>query len=321
MESRRLDDDIDARAVRAALAVLVCPICGGPFDADMRTLRCPRRHAFDRAREGYYHLLPASGGKAAVHGDTREMVRARRRVFERGLYEPLAKVIEERVVEERVAQERVTQELLADERAAPELAVLDVGCGEGYYVGRVARAMAERAPSTRRCCIGVDLSKDALRLAARAHRDVCFIVNDVRRKLTVAEGSVDVLLDVFAPRNAAEFARVVRANGLLIVAIPQERHLRELRERLPLLGIEAGKRGRTIEQLGFAFRLAAAHEVEYRRELAGGDVVDLLTMTPNAWHLDRTALEAVAGWSSMNVTFAMEVLCLRRRAGGAKQRG
>lgn len=275
----------------------MCPVCGEPLAADERTLRCAERHAFDRARDGYCHLLPAGHGKTAIRGDTREMLLARRRIFERGLYAPLADAVAECVVRETVSS---------------EFTVLDVGCGEGHYVGRVARAIAERAPDAVRCCIGVDVSKDALKLAARAHRDVCFLVNDVRHRLTVADACVDVLLDVFAPRNVTEFARVVRDDGLLVVVIPDERHLQELRERLPLLGIEPDKRERAIARLGAAFRLESEQVVEYGRELEAEDVLDLLRMTPNAWHLDAADVERVASWRRANVTFAMHVLAFRR---------
>src|SRR5690606_7837547 len=167
-----------------------------------------------------------------MRGDTRDMVRARRRVFERGLFEPLAEVIAREAAQETVRD---------------GFTVLDAGCGDGYYVGRAARAIEERDPADVHCCIGVDLSKDALRLAGRANRGVCFLVNDLRHTLTVADASIDVLLDGCAPRNAAELARVVRDGGLLLVVIPTANHLRELRERLPLLGIEEGKRQRAID--------------------------------------------------------------------------
>ncbi|HEX6992524.1 MAG TPA: methyltransferase domain-containing protein [Gammaproteobacteria bacterium] len=225
------------------------------------------------------------------------MLRARRRIFERGLYAPLAEAVAERVVREPIS---------------PGFTVLDAGCGEGYYVGRAARAIAERAPDEACCSIGVDVSKDALRLAARAYRDVCFVVNDVKHRLTVADACVDVLLDVFAPRNAAEFARVVRDGGLLVVVIPGAGHLQELRGRLPLLGIEPGKRERAIARLGAAFRLESEQAVEYRRELEAEDVLDLLRMTPNAWHLDAADVDPVTSWRRADVTFAMQVLAFRR---------
>lgn len=275
--------------------VLICPVCGEPLAGDGRTLRCPRGHSFDRAREGYYHLLPAGHGRSKIRGDTREMVRARRRFLERGHYAPLAQAIRERVSRERAST------------------VLEVGCGAGYYIGGVARDAGEwPAPDSGRSFIGVDVSKEAVRLAARTYRDVCFLVNDVKRRLTVADGSVDVLLDIFAPRNPAEFARVVRPGGLLVVVIPRPDHLSELRERLPLLGIEPEKKARALQQFGAAFHLEAEVVVEYRRVLEPADVLDLVGMTPSAWHVDAEALAAVEGWGPVPVTIGVDVLLFRR---------
>lgn len=224
------------------------------------------------------------------------MARARRRVFERSVFEPLADAI---------------AACVAAEPGRERFSVLDVGCGEGYYIGSVARSVATSTVQAA-CFIGVDVSKETLKLAARAHRSVCFLVNDARYRLTVADGSIDVLLDVFAPRNAAEFTRVVRDGGLLLVAIPLAHHLRELRERLPLLGIEDRKRQRAIDQLGAAFALERAQSVEYTRVLASDAVLDLLRMTPNAWHLDTAAFEQVGSWGPLEVTFGVEVLALRK---------
>ncbi|HEX6940285.1 MAG TPA: methyltransferase domain-containing protein [Longimicrobiales bacterium] len=282
--------------------ILTCPVCGEPLSWAERALRCPRGHAFNRARQGYYHLLPVGHGRSGIRGDTREMVQARRRFLERGHFEPLSDAIDAAALR------------LLPARSGAFTAV-EAGCGEGYYIGRLARAVRAAAPGAAHCFIGVDVSKEAVKLAARTHGDVCFVVNDVKHRLTVADGRVDVLLDVFAPRNPGEFARVVRPGGLLLVALPREDHLAELRARLPLLGIEAGKRARAIEQLDAAFELEAEQAIGYRREMAADEVLDLLGMTPNAWHLGPAARAEVAGWGSVPVTVSVLLLCFRRRAG------
>ena len=259
------------------------------------------------------------------------MVRARRRFLERGHYGPLLRAIQERVsrevqgramrgVDGRVSGEmdgRVSGEI--PEPVSPEIqaaesrgrvpTILEAGCGEGYYIGGLARAIG--APC---CFIGVDVSKDAVRLAARAHREVCFLVNDVKHRITVADGSVDVLLDVFAPRNPGEFARVVREGGLLLVAIPQDDHLRELRERLPLIGIEPGKRERTVEQFAGAFRPESEEAVEYQRALEPEEVLDLVGMSPSAWHVGEDLRAEVEAFGRATVTVSVLVMGFRRVA-------
>ena len=39
-------------------AALRCPVCGGPLLLTGRSLRCPKAHSFDLAKEGYAYLLP-----------------------------------------------------------------------------------------------------------------------------------------------------------------------------------------------------------------------------------------------------------------------
>ena len=57
---------------------------------------------------------------------------------------------------------------------ARQVALLDAGCGEGMYVGRV-QAMLQGAGKA--CTAhGVDVSKTAIRMAAKRHRAVSFAV-------------------------------------------------------------------------------------------------------------------------------------------------
>ncbi|HEX7119866.1 MAG TPA: hypothetical protein VF212_13830 [Longimicrobiales bacterium] len=373
------------------VAPLICPVCAEPLSADGRTLRCPRGHAFDEAREGYVDLLPAGHGRSRIRGDTAEMVRARRRFLERGHYDRIAAALEARVARhltERAAAGEATRSTAgapeatrrraarmhrpthathertgaprapADNPAGPAVPViLEVGCGEGIYIGRLSRSLAgagdaggirDRATAgneesagsgiiegsgiragsaggrasenARIRCFGLDVSRDALRRAARAYPAVRFFRNDVKHRICLADASVDVLLDVFAPRNPAEFARVVRRRGLLLVAIPNERHLAELRTELPLLGIEPDKRERVAAQLGAAFRSVGEDVLEYRTEMTGDDVADLLRMTPNYWHLGEAELARAAELPPRAVTVAVTVLAFRRGAASVPPR-
>lgn len=249
--------------------MLTCPVCRDPLVLHGRTFRCSGGHAFDRAREGYVDLLPVGHGRSGITGDTAAMSRARRRFLSRRHYDPLA----------RRMTERLLDHVGRDAGRGPPV-VVEAGCGVGHYLGAVAAALpADTA------IFGFDVSRDALRLAARDHPRVTFAVNDVKHRLCLPDASVDVLLVVFAPRNATEFHRVLRPDGLLLVVIPGERHMAELRDRLPLLGIEPEKRERTIEQLAPAFEMVWEETSQWEADLAGGDVADLVGMTPSAYHL------------------------------------
>lgn len=285
--------------------ILICPVCGEPLAAIDRSLRCPRRHTFDLAREGYVHLLPSGHGRSGRTGDTSEMLRARRRTFEGGHYEPVSRAINETGV-------RHLDAVRESEGPDRRFTAVDAGCGEGYYAGRLRAALASEAGDASVCVFGVDISKAAVRLAARAYDDVFFLVNDVKHRICVADRSVDLLLNVFAPRNPEEFARITRPDGLLLVAIPTERHLRELRADLPLLDIEPEKRERTVEQFLGEFDSVGEDTVEYETGLDGDARVDLLRMTPNYWHLDEETFAQARESGPARVTIAVRILRLRR---------
>lgn len=283
-------------AVRS-LPPFICPVCGGPLTGLDRALRCARGHSFDRAREGYVNLLPAGHGRSKRHGDSAGMLVARRRFLERGYYEPIARAIEEHGTGH-------LSEVRAGGHVSGAMTIVEAGCGEGYYIGRLARSAA----SARDCFIGFDISRPAVRMAARAHRNVTFIMNDVHHGISLADSSVDLLLNIFAPRNPAEFGRVMRPGGLLMVTIPGEGHLRELRALFPLLGIEPGKRERTVALFERAFSLVGEEAIEYRVAMDGGDAADLLAMTPNFWHVDEASLAAAAALGGLEVTIACTIL-------------
>jgi 23S rRNA (guanine745-N1)-methyltransferase len=277
-------------------------VCGGRLAEAGSSLRCERSHSFDRAKEGYFHLLPAGHGRSKLQGDTREMIEARRRFLGNGHYEPLSRTIN------TFAQQR----LAARNPGGTELIAVEAGCGEGYYIGMLARELAPSPADPIACFFGVDLSKEALRRAARAHAQVRFLVNDVHHRMCFADGSVDLLLNVFAPRNPAEFERIVATRGWLLIVIPRGDHLHELRTRLPLIGIDPQKWERTVDPLK-GFELETHERLEYGRTLAADQVVDLLRMTPNYWHIDEATLARVSDWDSLQVTVAVDLLGFRRR--------
>ncbi len=47
-----------------------CPLCGAPLAGDS-TLKCTKGHSFDRAKEGYWHLLPVQSMRTKAPGDSK----------------------------------------------------------------------------------------------------------------------------------------------------------------------------------------------------------------------------------------------------------
>ncbi|MEA5119543.1 MAG: methyltransferase domain-containing protein, partial [Propionicimonas sp.] len=232
--------------LQAADGLLACPHCGGRLTVGDR-VACPRGHNFDIARQGYLNLL---GGPQPKHADTPAMVAARRRVLSSGAFDRILNLVAEH------------------SRRAPR--VLEVGSGTAQYL----RGALGEDPS--RCGVALDISTAAAKVAAKADQRIAAVVADVWGRLPLLDHCVDEVLCVFAPRNLAEFARILAPGGRLVVLAPNPGHLAGLRARYGLLGIEADKQERLLASTSEFFERTVTsrllHSVELPAELAG-DVV------------------------------------------------
>jgi 23S rRNA (guanine745-N1)-methyltransferase len=258
--------------VAELLDLLRCPVCTAAFTDDGGGVRCASGHRFDLARQGYLNLLQSPPPR---HADTPEMVAARERFLGGGPYRPVADAL---VVAVRSGLVAVRG---AAAPAAP--ALLETGAGTGYYTAALLDGLGGRG-------LALDISTAAARRAARAHHRVAAVVADAWGPLPVADARLDVVASVFAPRNAAEFARVLRPDGVLAVVTPLPEHLQELRRALGLLDVEEDKQERLASTLAGAFSPLTEEQVRYPVSWAGPVVVDLVAMGPNAFHLSSTEL-------------------------------
>ncbi|WP_084955768.1 putative RNA methyltransferase [Thermoactinospora rubra] len=248
---------------------LRCPVCRGPVRLGEGALRCERGHSFDVARQGYVSLL--AGSRPPGTADTPAMVAARAAFLAAGHYAPLARALAGAVAG-----------LLRD--APPYPLVVDAGTGTGYYLG----AVLDAAPQA----IGMafDISKHAVRRAARAHERAGAFVADVWRPLPVADAVADVILNVFAPRNGPEFRRILRPGGALMVVTPAPGHLSPLVEELGLLSVDPDKDRRLAAGLE-GFTLESRREVGFDLLLTREDALLVTGMGPSAWHADMSQLK------------------------------
>jgi 23S rRNA (guanine745-N1)-methyltransferase len=250
---------------------LVCPHCGAGLALGGGALRCAERHTFDIARQGYVSLLSE---QARAGGDTAAMVAARADFLTAGHFAPIADL---------VAQEA---------EHAPEGRVLDLGAGTGHYLARALEVSG-------RTGLALDASKYACRRAARAHPRIGAVVANTWRQLPVRSSAVSVVLNVFAPRNAAEMHRVLRPAGHLVVVTPNAMHLAELVSELGLLNVDQNKQQRLDEQLGDLFAPVRRDTREFTMWLRRNEIEGLVAMGPSAWHATSDSLrQAVAALSS-----------------------
>ena len=243
-------------------SLFCCPLCAAPLEREEHQYRCPNGHCFDIAAAGYTHLLPANRKHSQNPGDDKGMVAARSAFLEKGYYAPLREALCALVVRESGEEEHPV--------------LLDSGCGQGYYTAGLFRALSEAGKEPR--IAGVDLSKFALRRAAKGLPQGEFAVASVYR-LPLADGSVDVLTNVFSPLAAEEFARVLRPGGLYCYVVPAPRHLWEMKEILYPEPYE--NPARREDYPGFQWQ--GAEQVRGRIALEDGvDIMALFGMTPYA---------------------------------------
>lgn len=220
---------------------------------------CPTGHSFDRGRGGYLNLLIGGRlGSRASAGDTPDSLAARRRFLRGGHYAPIAQAVAAAV-------------------GTPDGPVLDIGCGEGYYLSQLA-------PATEPHRYGLDVSKTAVQMAARAHPHTQFVVGTAYH-LPVLDHSVAVVVSVFAPHPADEFARVLRPGGRWVTATPGPNHLRELRPDLRDRELVGARLERRAEPPAGA---ADAVHLEFELHLDAAAASDLHHMTPIRWQKGAT---------------------------------
>ncbi len=255
------------RMPAAVLDALICPHppCGAGLTPVSNALACASGHTFDVARQGYVSLL--SGQRPTVSGDGAAMVQARHEVLEAGHFVPLAR---------RVAE-------VAAEFAPESTVVADAGAGTGYYLRHVLDALPDAHG------VALDLSKYALRRAARSHPRAGAVASDTWRRIPLRSFSVGVLLDILAPRGP-EFHRVLASSGALVVVTPARGHLAQIREPLGMLNIPCKEKqlSKTLEP---KFVLLHREEVATVLRLDRAALRTVATMGPSAWHIDPAALE------------------------------
>lgn len=230
-----------------------CPVCGGELIKTENSLRCRAGHCYDLAKKGYVNLLMSQQSGLKRHGDDALMARARSAFLDKGYYAPL--------------RDALAQEL--SERVSSGGRILDAGCGECYYTC-VASDIAGTSVG------GIDISREALAQGAKRRCGAELAVAGVSR-LPVASGSCEAMINFFAPIDAAEFGRVLREKGLLLRAVPLERHLFGLKAAVYEHPYENDPPREAIE----GFRLLKRRDIRYVLRLDGAaDLEALFRMTP-----------------------------------------
>ncbi|AEX46171.1 methyltransferase domain-containing protein [Corynebacterium diphtheriae bv. mitis] len=270
--------------------VLADPMDGSALTLvdDNRRLVSESGHSFDIARQGYVTL--AGGAGIRYVGDDSSMIHARETFLSGGHFAPFVEAVSNSV------------HLALDEANVPDDAspvICEVGAGTGYYL---AHALDDIENSRG---IGIDVSVPAAKMLSKCHPRVGAVVADAWSRLPLRDASIDAITVVFAPRNASEFARVLKPGGQVIVLTADAGHLEELREPLGIIGVEKDKVQRMIDQAADNLVPVSDPEpIEFTMHLDQDSIASQIGMSPSARHIHPDVLgERIATLPSvMDVT-------------------
>jgi 23S rRNA (guanine745-N1)-methyltransferase len=236
-------------------SIFACPHCQLALTPSAHGVLCPNGHSFDRAREGYLNLLVTGRLVSdAVPGDTPDSLAARRRFLSTGSYRPIADALA-----------KVIEEI--------DGAVLDVGCGEGYYLSQIHSSHK----------FGIDIAKQGIRMASKTFPESQFAVANAFR-LPVRDASCDAVFSVFAPHSHSEFQRVLTSCGQWVTVTPGAHHLHQMRPKRDVDLVEREKKRDQPPE-----HAIHAQRIQFDLELSDDSAHDLFAMTPLVW---QTAADA-----------------------------
>lgn len=266
----------------------LCPVCSSTLGLIGKSYMCDKRHTFDMAKEGYVNFaIGKSDG-----GDSAEMCASRRRFLAAGYYEKFSGLIN-----------KTLKEYIPDAKA-----LLDAGCGEGYYLRGVRKDYPEAE------LFGIDLAKEAVRLAAKSEKQVpperqrnSYCVGGIF-ELPFENGCFDGVLSVFAPVGDAENHRVLRDGGYMFVAGPGKTHLSGLKSAVYDVPYDNPEKHREFD--GFCFEGKTC--VEYEVTVDGEFISDLFTMTPYYWKTSKKDAAKLEELSSLSTALSFEISVYKR---------
>lgn len=268
------------------MAQILCPHCFGALTTEPSRLVCPQGHSFDLARQGYVNLLPVNQKHSLHPGDTKEQVAARREFLDGGFYAPIGQAVAR----------------AAEEFCRADSEILDVGCGEGYYSAQVWKALPQSH------LYGLDISKDAVRLAAGRHKGAFWLCG-TGAKLPFGQ-EFDLLLSLFALTVPEEFSRVLKPGGIFIQALAAQDHLMGLKSVIyPEILLKEKDSVPVLE----GFELLDSRPVRFAFTVRQRQIQNLLSMTPHFWRINKEGAKRLEDLEELRDTASVVVNIYQKR--------
>lgn len=260
--------------------IIKCPTCEGILiqNVNDKFFKCENNHSFDVAKQGYINLLISNKNKNMHHGDSKEMMDARKSFLWNEHYEIIATKLSDYV-----------SHLMSN----GSVSILDAGSGIGYYLKKIKDSIGDSSSY-----YGIDISKKGIIEACKVDKTISWIVGSTS-KLPFINDSFDIIISVFSPITIGEFERVLKPSGRLLVVSPNEDHLLELKKEVYETILERNYEGNKLAS--DKLELFNSNDIKNTIIVQKESLKDLLMMTPHYWRVKAEAKEKLYSLNSLEV--------------------
>ncbi len=278
---------------------LACPIDGEGLTLEEKQLRCVNGHSFDLARQGYANLLPVQHKRSKHPGDSKEMVAARQRFLDTGVYRPVADLL--------------SATLHTAIAGIDQPSCLDAGCGEGYYLAHALNYLRAKKTGDGLNLMGLDISKDAVIAAAKRNKDISWVVG-TNRQPPMLPASVDIILCVFGFHSFQGFNKILPLGGKLVLVEPGPDHLQELRQ-VTYAQLNKTELSTLDDAFAMGFKQVDEQALRFNTPALSNETLkDLLLMTPHFFRATQQGREAAAKLDNVSLTVDVVFRSLEKTA-------
>ncbi len=267
--------------------ILICPVCKSALYRDEKSYFCrgEKRHCFDISSHGHTNLCP---GKS-TGGDDKRAVRSRTEFLNLGYYQPISDKI---------------CEILGD--LTKDCFVVDAGCGEGYYTNNIADKTGAQT-------YGFDLSKEAIISASKSAKrqglsNATFCVGGIYN-LPICDGGADAVTNIFAPCAEAEFSRILKEKGILIVVGAGKNHLYGLKRAI----YDEVYTNEERADMPRCMKLVGEHSLNYKITLNNSEAIrNLFSMTPYSYRTSEKDMQKLYALTSLETEVDINIFIYRK---------
>ncbi|MFZ5595878.1 MAG: putative RNA methyltransferase [Bacillota bacterium] len=253
--------------IRHNIDIFICPICRADMGIqELKSLVCENGHCFDLSKKGYVNML--SGPVASKYN--RELFDSRNIINKIGFFDPMIEGIGRLIHKFR------------GNTGTNKVKILDMGCGEGSNLARLINMLNRDNPFDY-LGVGVDISKEGIKMASGNYPDIIWCVADLT-KTPFADKQFNIILNIFTPSNYAEFKRIIADDGLVIKVVPGNGYLSELRRLFyDKTGKQTYSNEPVIKLFGNNFNPLETQQLQYKVKIDNENMRHLIKMTPLSW--------------------------------------